>query len=112
MAAQRKAVYGMGALLVSGDTTQTTLNWSPYAGPGSCFTYYKIVYSETNPQPAYGTDPYLAAIGGQGESTWVSPTGEHLQSGHTYYIRVQAVRSTHIGWFVSAQSEVATYLVP
>jgi hypothetical protein len=35
-----------------------------------------------------------------------------LQSGQTYYIRVQAIRSTHLGLFVAGQSEVATYTVP
>jgi hypothetical protein len=110
MSAQRKPVHGMGALSVSGDATQTTLTWNPYAGPGSCFTYYKLVYSQTNPEPAYGEDPYVAAIGEQGTGTYVAPAGS-IPPGMTYF-RVQAIRATHLGWFVAAQSEVATYLVP
>jgi hypothetical protein len=122
MSAQRKPVHGMGALLVSGDAAQTTLTWVPYPDPGSCFTYYKLVYSEApNDQPSYGVDPYLAAISDKNASNWSGPNAApedsepmgRLVSGKTYYLRVQAVRSTHLGWFVAAQSDVAgPYTVP
>jgi hypothetical protein len=119
--AQRKPVEGMGAVTVTGDATQTTLNWTPYAGPGSCFTYYKLVYSEApDDQPTYGVDPYLAAVSDKNAWNWSGPNAasgdpepKSLVSGKTYYLRVQAVRSTHLGWFVAAQSDVAgPYTVP
>jgi hypothetical protein len=104
-----KPVKALGAMGAAPDAGGTRLTWTPYTGSAGCFTYYKIVYSETNPEPAYGTDPYLAAIGEQGESTYVTPD---LASGTTYFIRVQAIRATHLGWIVTAQTDVLSYAVP
>jgi len=102
-----KDLGGLGAAAES--ATDTRLTWTPYGGPAGCFTYYKLVYSETNPEPSYGTDPYLAALGSQEQSTSVT---SDLASGHDYYLRVQAVRATHLGWFIAAQTDVRTYAVP
>ena len=106
-------VGSLGTLGVTPDAGGTKLTWTAYAGPGACFTYYKLVYSEENPSPSYlGGDPYLAALGDPSASSFVSPTGEALQSGKTYYLRAQVIRSTYLGAFVVAESDVATYTVP
>ncbi len=102
-----KALGGLGAAAVA---EGTKLTWAPYGGPAGCFDYYKLVYSETNPEPAYlEGDPYLAAISDQAAGSY---TSADLLSGHTYYLRVQALRSTATGAFLVAQTDVATYLVP
>jgi hypothetical protein len=112
MSAVPKPVKPLGPTVVMPENpTDTRISWTPYGGSSACFTYYKIVYSETNPEPAYGTDPYLAAIANQAESTFVTADLD-TSTPHTYYIRVQAIRSTHLGWILVAQSDVATYVVP
>jgi hypothetical protein len=86
--------------------------WTAYAGPGACFTYYKVVYSETNPSPSYlGGDPYLAAIGDPATDRYVAGP-EALIPDHTYYLRVQVIRATDLGGFLVAQTDVTLYTVP
>lgn len=105
-------VGSLGSLAVGSVAEGTKMLWTPYAGPEPCFTYYKVVYSETNPSPSYlGGDPYLAAIGDPATDRYIAGP-EALISGHTYYLRVQVIRSTHLGGFIVAQTDVATYTVP
>ncbi|MEO6060191.1 MAG: hypothetical protein ABIQ05_09530 [Candidatus Limnocylindria bacterium] len=110
--AMGKPVKALGLLGVGPVAEGTQLTWTPYGGAADCFTYYKLVYSETNPLPAYlAGDPYLAAISDQAAGTFAaSPT--QLVSGTTYYLRVQALRATHAGSFLVAQTDVTTYFVP
>jgi hypothetical protein len=110
--AMGKPVKGLGGLGVEAVAEGTKLTWTPYGGPGECFTYYKLVYSKTKAFPDYlEKDPYLAAISDQAAGTFTaSPTP--LVSGTKYYLRVQALRSTHAGSFLVAQTDVATYTVP
>ena len=108
--AQMKPTLGLGPLSVAPDAGGTRFTWTPYGGPGACFTYYKLVASTTNPSPSYlAGDPYLWAGSWQGESTVVSPD---LSSGQTYYLRLQVIRSTALGAFVAAETDVTTYIVP
>lgn len=106
-------VASLGPLVVTPDAVDgTDLTWSTYGGNEACFTWYKLVWSETNPTPSYlDGDPYLAAISNQATGSYVASSSD-LPSGHTYYLRVQAIRGTDLGVFVAAQSDVATYLVP
>jgi hypothetical protein len=110
-AAVAKPVIALGPLAAGpADGGATQLGWSPYGGPGGCFTYYKVVYSETNPSPSYlAGDPYWAAIGEQASSSAIT---DAPVSGTTYHVRVQAVRATAAGAFVAGQTEVLTYTVP
>lgn len=104
-----KALGGLGAAAVA---EGTKLTWAPYGGSAACFDYYKLVYSETNPEPAYlEGDPYLAAISDQAAGSYTASAAE-LVPGKTYYLRVQALRSTALGTFLVAQTDVTTYLVP
>ena len=114
VSAVAKPVKALGALSVGPAAVEgTQLTWTPYGGLPDCFSYYKVVYSETNPSPSYGTDPYLAVVEGQATSSVVVASGaDGLLSGHIYYLRVQAVRSTALGWIVTAQTDVTTYAVP
>jgi hypothetical protein len=110
--AMGKPVKALGALVVEAVAEGTQLSWTPYPGPAECFTYYKLAYSEVNPEPSYlGGDPYLAALGDPFTSQYVAGP-EALVPGHTYYIRVQVIRATHTGGFLVAETDVATYTVP
>jgi hypothetical protein len=105
-------VGSLGSLIVGPVAEGTKMKWTPYAGPEACFTYYKVVYSETNPSPSYlGGDPYLAAIGDPAADRHIAGP-EALISGHTYYLRVQVIRATDLGGFLVAQTDVVPYTVP
>ena len=69
-----------------------------------------MVYSASNPTPSYGSDPYLVAIADKTADRHVVAAGT-LDPG-SYWFRVQAIRSTHTGWFVVAQSEMGTFTIP
>jgi hypothetical protein len=100
----------LGTLTATPDAGGTLFTWTPYAGNGACFTYYKLVASTTNPNPSYlNGDPYIWAGSAQTDGSVVSPD---LVSGQTYYLRIQVIRTTSLGAFVAAQSTVTTYTVP
>jgi len=102
-------VGSLGTLGVAPDSGQTKLTWSTFSGDG-CFSWYKVVYSETNASPSYlGGDPALTAISDRSVGTLT--TGD-FASGHTYYLRVQVIKTTDLGAFLVAQTDVATYTVP
>jgi hypothetical protein len=102
---------GLGALAaISPEPGKTKFAWATYGGSPVCFTWYKLVYSETNPAPSYlGGDPAWAVISDQATDRAVV---EGLVPGTTYYVRLQAIRSTALGAFVVAESEVLTYIAP
>ncbi|HET8776029.1 MAG TPA: fibronectin type III domain-containing protein [Candidatus Limnocylindria bacterium] len=110
-AASATAVQSLGSLGAAAvDATKTKFTWATYAGSQACFTYYKLVYSETNPTPSYPNgDPYWAAISDKGVSSYVV---DGLVSGTTYYVRLQAVRATALGPFVVAETDVLSYTAP
>jgi hypothetical protein len=100
----------LGTLGAALDAGGTSFAWTPYGGPGGCFTWYKLVASTTNPNPSYLTgDPYVYVGSSQGEGGTVIPD---LVSGQTYYVRLQAIKATALGLFVAAQTDVVTYVVP
>ena len=112
-AAVAKPVGSLGALTSGPEGSKVQFTWSPYGGPGACFSYYKLVYSDTNAEPSYGKDPYLAALSPQSVSSYdYDPTEGTLQSGKTYWLRVQVISSTELGWMVVAQSTVLEYAAP
>jgi len=98
-------VGSLGGLDVTAVAEGTQLAWTTFEGEG-CFTWYKLVYSETS---FLGGDSYLAAISDPSVGTFT--TGD-LVSGHTYYMRVQVIKATALGAFFAAETTVATYSVP
>jgi len=112
--AQAKPAADLDPLTVAPDAGGTLFSWNPYIGPPGCFTYYKLVASPTNPNPSYlNGDPYLWAGSTQTDGSVVVPPGHpQFVSGQTYYIRIQVIRTTDLGAFVAAQTDVTTYLVP
>lgn len=106
-----KPVAGLGALATSPAAPgKTTFAWAAYGGPGACFSYYKLVYSETDPSPSYLTGSAAwAAIADQGTT---SVTIGEAVSGTTYHVRLQAIRATATGKMVVAHTDVLTWLAP
>ena len=103
-------LVSLGSLGVAPDPGGTAFTWSTYGGNGACFTWYKLVASTTNPDPSYlSGDGYIWYGSSQGDSSTVVAG---LASGTTYYFRVQVIKSTALGLFVAAQSDVATYTIP
>lgn len=108
--ATAKPVVALGPLAASTSGGTTTVSWSAYGGPTACFTYYKVVASETNPEPSYlAGDPAWAAIGDQAQTSVLL---DAPASGATYHVRVQAIRATALGKMIVAESQVLTYTVP
>jgi hypothetical protein len=106
-AASVQSLNPLGSFAV--DATKTKFTWATYGGSSTCFTWYKLVYSETNPSPSYPNDSYWAAISDKSASSHVV---DGLVSGTTYHVRLQAVRSTALGPFVVAQTDVVSYTAP
>jgi hypothetical protein len=104
-------VASLGALSVTPNPPDSIdLTWTPYAGSADCFTWYKLVYS-LDPSPSYlNGDAYLAALSTQ--STGFSTASVADLAPGDYYLRVQVIRSTELGLFVAAQSDVTTYTIP
>lgn len=109
VAAKARPVAALGPLQVASVEGATKVKWSPYGGASACFTYYKVAYSLENPKPSYLAGDPAVAVSGQGSDRVI--LGE-LTAGKTYYLRVQVIRSTHMGSFLVAQSEVAQHTVP
>jgi hypothetical protein len=61
--------------------------WSPYDGPGGCFTYYKVSWSSTNPNPSYlGDNEGAQPVDGKGTAA----SSIALGAG-TWYTRIEAI---------------------
>jgi hypothetical protein len=109
MSVTAKAVKPLGALSIGPDAGGTRFTWTPYGGDGTCFTYYKLVYSADDPTPNYVEGaPYLWAGSWQPETTVDVPD---IAPG-TYWFRLQVIRVTDFGKFVVAETDVAQYVVP
>jgi hypothetical protein len=106
-----QAVEDQGLLTVAYDplSGKTKFLWTPYAGAGGCFSFYKLTYSDTDPTPSYleGDDPVLMADGNQASSSYMTvvPSG-------TYWFRLEAIRATQMGKFLVAHTEVTQFTIP
>ena len=102
-------IAGLGELAIKAVEGGTHFSWTPFAGDGTCFTYYKLVRSFDDPTPSYLEGaPYAWA----GER---KAAGEAIVEGlepGTQWFRIQAIRVTDLGKFVVAQSEAVSYTVP
>jgi hypothetical protein len=109
-AAAIKDAKALGPLAVStAGPTSTAFSWTPYAGPAGCFSFYKLVYSATNPSPSYlEGDPYLWASSAKTDAATLV---DGIPAG-TYWFRLQALRDTPGGRVVIAQTDVSSFTVP
>ena len=104
-------VFSLGALSATpADDGRTHLTWSAFVGFPGCFSWYAVVASRTSDQPSsLSGSPSISTISSR--STTELST-EALESGATYFLRVQAIRATPMGEFLVAQTSVTTYTAP
>jgi hypothetical protein len=100
-------VVDLGALVIEPgeEAGSTHLDWTLFGGLGRCFSAYHVL---TGP---LGTTPgsTLTVMSDQ-STTELETLGLH--PGSSYAIQVRAVRSTTLGDFVVAETEIAGYTVP
>lgn len=83
----------------------TRVDWRLYGGLRPCFSTYRVFIGS-----AGGAADTLLTSVSQQDTTELETVGMH--AGETYAIRVEAVRTTTLGGFLVAESEIATYTVP
>lgn len=103
------AADAMGALTVTDGAGTTDFAWTPFGGSEGCFTYYKVVYSDSDSSPSYLTGATAATAIGDQSTGSIGVTG--IPSG-TYWFRVQVLRDTDLGKFVVAQTTPEQHIVP
>jgi outer membrane biosynthesis protein TonB len=102
-----KPVASLGTFGAAAAPGGVDASWGAYGGPGACFTYYKITWSASNPNPSYvGEHDGALPVGDQGAtSQYVAlPVG-------TWWIRVEAILATDVGKHVVGKSSVAQVTV-
>jgi hypothetical protein len=86
------------------DDGQTSLTWAPYRGRSGCFTTYRVLYGTG------GTaSTLLATVSDQAQAELLT---DALAAGRTYTVRVDAVRVTTLGTFVTGRTDTATITLP
>jgi hypothetical protein len=108
VSAAAKPVVGLGPLTVDDGAATVGLTWSPYPGPGACFSYYKVVIAQGH-APSYPEDGYVVAIESQATGSYAFST-ESLEG--SYNVRVQAFRFTELGYFLVAETDVGSFTAP
>ncbi len=100
-------VVDLGALVVEeGEAASSThLDWTLFGGLARCFTGYHVLVGPAGTIPS----STLTVVSNQ-STTELDTLGLH--SGASYAIQVTAMRSTTLGSFAVARSEIATYTVP
>ena len=87
------------------EAASTLLDWTLFGGLARCFSAYHVLIGPAGSTPS----STLTVISDQSTSE-LETLGLH--SGDTYAIQVNAMRSTTLGSFLVARSEIATYTVP
>lgn len=100
-------VVELGPVVVeAGEAASSThLDWTLYGGLGRCFSGYHVLVG-----PAGTTPSSTLTVISEQSTTELETLGLH--SGTSYAIQINAIRSTTLGSFVVARSEIATYTVP
>lgn len=100
-------VVNLGPLVIEPgeEAGSTLLDWTLFGGLGRCFSAYHVLIGP------FGTTPgsTLTVMSDQ-STTELETIGLH--PGASYAIQVRALRTTTLGDFVVAQTEVAGYTVP
>lgn len=105
-----KGVRSLGALTVAVEGPKLRATWSPYGGPGACFTYYKIVWSASSTTPSYlGAHDGAWAVSEQAAAMALMdglPPGD-------YWFRVEVIRSgAATGKVLVARTDVMPVTIP
>lgn len=80
------------------------LSWSPYRGPADCFSAYRVLYG-TGGNPS----TLLATVSDPAQTELAT---DALAAGMTYTVRVEAVRVTTLGTFVTGRTDTSTISLP
>jgi hypothetical protein len=104
-----RPVKALGALTASVDAGVLSADWTPFAGPEACFTWYKLVASTSDETPSY-------AEGAETIWVWENKTVGHasvegLPPG-TYHLRLETLRTSGAGPRLVARTDVATVTMP
>jgi hypothetical protein len=103
--ARLSEVADMGTLdVAAGAGGATVITWQPYGGFSGCFSSYRVLFG-------IGVTP-RTELSVVSEMDTLSITTSALHPGTTYQLRVEAVRTTTLGGFVTGQTAVASYTVP
>lgn len=101
----RSAVIGqvleLGDLTAATDGDATELSWPAYDGPPGCISTYRLMVGIARPPHEVLSDQSTTSV-----------RTDALHAGTTYELRVDAVRVTPLGSFVTARSETLVYTVP
>jgi hypothetical protein len=96
--ARMRAVADLGALRAErAGPRGTRLEWEPYAGRAECFTEYRILHATAGPPSTL-----VATVSGQDAVSFETDAFR----GATHTVQVEAVRTTALGSFVVARSDV------
>lgn len=95
------AVLDLGDLTASTTDGVTVLAWPAYAGPDGCLSSYRVMAGIGRPPSTVVSDQSRPTI-----------ETDALHAGTTYQLRVDAVRVTPLGSFVTARSGTLVYTVP
>jgi hypothetical protein len=96
---------GTVAIAPGEEATTTRLDWPLYGHLGRCFSAYHVLVGPIGTTPT----STLTVVSEQATSELET---RGLRPGTSYAIQVVAMRSTTLGSFVVARSEIATYTVP
>ncbi len=107
--AKAKAVGDLGALDLIVEEGVLYAEWSAFGGPKTCFSFYKLVVSTDDETPSY-LDGATHVWAGETMSTG-SAVAEALDPG-TYYVRLEALRSTESGTLLVAHTGVTSITLP
>lgn len=107
--AKAKVVGELGALDLMVVDGVLNAEWDPFGGPKACFSFYKLVVSTDDETPSY-LDGATHVWAGETMSAG-SAAAEGLDPG-TYYVRLEALRSTEGGTRLVAHTDVAIVTLP
>jgi hypothetical protein len=97
-------VRDLGQPVVETDQGITHIEWHRFSGEAECFTSYRVLFGAGRPPSILLTEV--------SHPDRTSIETDALHSGTTYQLRVDAVRVTTLGSFVSGRSETVFYTVP
>ena len=92
-------VIDLGPLVASTDGDITRLTWERYEGFSACFSAYRVLDGSS----------VMRIISDPGTTVFETDV---LRPGTTHQMRVEAVRSTALGSFVTARTQTLGYAVP
>ena len=104
-AARLSDVQNLGPLIVTTTADgRTHLTWRAFSGFSGCFSSYRVLFGSGSPPSTE-----LRVISDQDAASLET---DALHSGATYQLRVEALRATTLGSFVTGETSVVSYTIP